>query len=54
VTPEGVADALSRLFAEPHRLSRMGLAAAKLARPEAAERIVEECAALVAPVQGGN
>jgi UDP-N-acetylglucosamine--N-acetylmuramyl-(pentapeptide) pyrophosphoryl-undecaprenol N-acetylglucosamine transferase len=54
VTPEGVAEALSRLFAEPHRLSRMGLAAAKLARPEAAERIVEECAALVAPVQGGN
>jgi len=56
VTAERVAEALSRLFAEPQRLSQMGLAAAKLARPEAAERIVEECAALAAgrgAAQGG-
>jgi len=48
LTPETLADALSRLFAEPGRLSQMGLAAAKLARPEAAEQIVEECSELVA------
>jgi len=54
LTPEGVADALSRLFAEPGRLSQMGLAAAKLARPEAAERIVEECAALAAARGAGR
>ncbi len=46
LTPASVVDALGGLFAEPGRLHAMGLAAAKLARPDAAERIVEECAAL--------
>ena len=47
LAPEAVAGALTRLFSEPGRLSQMGLAATKLARPQAAEQIVEECAALL-------
>jgi len=43
-----LAGALAGLAAAPGRLLEMGAAAAKLARPDAAERIVEECAALVA------
>jgi UDP-N-acetylglucosamine--N-acetylmuramyl-(pentapeptide) pyrophosphoryl-undecaprenol N-acetylglucosamine transferase len=43
-----LAGVLSDLAAAPGRLLEMGAAAAKLARPDAAERIVEECAALAA------
>jgi len=42
-----VAGVLRELLAAPGELSSMSLAAGKLARPDAAERIVEECAALV-------
>jgi len=43
-----LARALSGLFEKPDELAAMGRAAARLARPDAAERIVEECAALLA------
>jgi UDP-N-acetylglucosamine--N-acetylmuramyl-(pentapeptide) pyrophosphoryl-undecaprenol N-acetylglucosamine transferase len=46
LTPARVVETLAGLFREPGRLHAMGLAAAKGARPDAAERIVEECAAL--------
>jgi len=42
-----VAGVLRELLAAPGELSSMSLAAGKLARPDAAERIVAECAALV-------
>jgi len=38
---------LAALFADPPRLASMSRAAAKLARADAAERIVEECATLL-------
>jgi UDP-N-acetylglucosamine--N-acetylmuramyl-(pentapeptide) pyrophosphoryl-undecaprenol N-acetylglucosamine transferase len=44
---DDVAAALGELFAAPERLAAMSRAAAKLARPDAAERIVEECATLL-------
>src|SRR5262249_19355341 len=43
-----LARALSELLAKPEELVAMGRAAARLARPHAAEQIVEECAALLA------
>jgi UDP-N-acetylglucosamine--N-acetylmuramyl-(pentapeptide) pyrophosphoryl-undecaprenol N-acetylglucosamine transferase len=42
-----VAGVLRELLAAPGELSSMGQAAGKLARPDAAERIVAECAELV-------
>ena len=39
---------LNDLFAVPEKLGAMSVAAATLARPDAAERILEDCAALVA------
>jgi UDP-N-acetylglucosamine--N-acetylmuramyl-(pentapeptide) pyrophosphoryl-undecaprenol N-acetylglucosamine transferase len=47
--PDEVARTLNALCAEPERLAAMGRAAARLARPDAAERIVEECANLLPP-----
>jgi len=45
---EALEAALDALFAEPRRLTAMSEAAAKLARPDAAKRIVEDCASLPA------
>jgi len=42
-----VVEAISGAFADPAGLQAMSLRAAKLARPDAAEHIVQECAALV-------
>ena len=47
LTPDDVMGALDELAAQPERLREMGLAAAKLARPDAAERIVDACLALL-------
>jgi len=44
----GLAAEIRDLFAEPALLESMSAAAAKLARPDAAERILEECRGLVA------
>jgi len=41
---ERVANALREIFEDPERLAAMGHSAAKLARPDAAARIVEDCA----------
>jgi len=49
--PDVVAAALLELFAAPERLSAMAAAAEKLARPDAAERIVAVCAARVQGAQ---
>jgi UDP-N-acetylglucosamine--N-acetylmuramyl-(pentapeptide) pyrophosphoryl-undecaprenol N-acetylglucosamine transferase len=43
-----IAVALAELFAVPHQLREMSARAGELARPDAAERIVEECADLIA------
>jgi UDP-N-acetylglucosamine--N-acetylmuramyl-(pentapeptide) pyrophosphoryl-undecaprenol N-acetylglucosamine transferase len=45
--PEALLRELDRLLAAPHTLRAMGEAAGKLARPDAAERVVAECAALL-------
>jgi UDP-N-acetylglucosamine--N-acetylmuramyl-(pentapeptide) pyrophosphoryl-undecaprenol N-acetylglucosamine transferase len=45
---DDVTTSLSMLLRDPARLARMSACAAKLARPDAAERIVEECATLFA------
>ena len=47
-----VAKAITRAFEDPVELEAMGRRAAALARPDAAERIVEECAALLTPTEG--
>jgi UDP-N-acetylglucosamine--N-acetylmuramyl-(pentapeptide) pyrophosphoryl-undecaprenol N-acetylglucosamine transferase len=47
LTPDDVLRSLDELSAQPERLREMGLAAAKLARPDAAERIVDACVALL-------
>jgi UDP-N-acetylglucosamine--N-acetylmuramyl-(pentapeptide) pyrophosphoryl-undecaprenol N-acetylglucosamine transferase len=45
--PDAIARELDRLRADPESLRRMGVAASKLARPDAAERVVEACAELL-------
>jgi UDP-N-acetylglucosamine--N-acetylmuramyl-(pentapeptide) pyrophosphoryl-undecaprenol N-acetylglucosamine transferase len=45
--PSVVADAVTRLFSKPEALQSMSDAAGKLARPRAAEDVVEECLGLV-------
>jgi UDP-N-acetylglucosamine--N-acetylmuramyl-(pentapeptide) pyrophosphoryl-undecaprenol N-acetylglucosamine transferase len=45
-TGEALLDALEELLAAPARLQAMGKAAARLARPDAAERILAECRVL--------
>jgi UDP-N-acetylglucosamine:LPS N-acetylglucosamine transferase len=42
-----VVKAITAAFANPAELQAMSARAAELARPDAAERIVQECAALV-------
>lgn len=49
--PEDVARELFRLLASPETLRAMGEAATKLARPDAAERVIESCAALLPEVR---
>jgi UDP-N-acetylglucosamine--N-acetylmuramyl-(pentapeptide) pyrophosphoryl-undecaprenol N-acetylglucosamine transferase len=46
-TAEALREAIEELVAEPRRLLAMGAAAARLARPDAAERILAACRALV-------
>ena len=41
---ERIAKALREVFEAPEQLAAMGDSAAKLARPDAAARIVEDCA----------
>jgi UDP-N-acetylglucosamine--N-acetylmuramyl-(pentapeptide) pyrophosphoryl-undecaprenol N-acetylglucosamine transferase len=48
LAPQEVAGAIRAAFERPAELQAMGARAAGLARPDAAERIVEECAALIA------
>jgi UDP-N-acetylglucosamine--N-acetylmuramyl-(pentapeptide) pyrophosphoryl-undecaprenol N-acetylglucosamine transferase len=48
LTGDRLAAALRDLFAAPGELQSMSEAAAKLARPDAAEQIIEDCAALLA------
>jgi UDP-N-acetylglucosamine--N-acetylmuramyl-(pentapeptide) pyrophosphoryl-undecaprenol N-acetylglucosamine transferase len=48
LTPEHVVAALEELARAPETLHAMGLAAAKLARPDAAERILDACLAALA------
>jgi UDP-N-acetylglucosamine--N-acetylmuramyl-(pentapeptide) pyrophosphoryl-undecaprenol N-acetylglucosamine transferase len=49
LTAAQLAEELAGLFAAPETLTAMSAAAAKLAHWDAAERIIEDCAALVAP-----
>jgi UDP-N-acetylglucosamine--N-acetylmuramyl-(pentapeptide) pyrophosphoryl-undecaprenol N-acetylglucosamine transferase len=46
-TGEALLEALEKLLADPAQLAAMGAAAARLARPDAAERILAECRALL-------
>jgi UDP-N-acetylglucosamine--N-acetylmuramyl-(pentapeptide) pyrophosphoryl-undecaprenol N-acetylglucosamine transferase len=46
-TGEALGEALGKLLADPARLAAMAAAAARLARPDAAERILAECRALL-------
>lgn len=46
LAPEALARALASAFEKPEELAAMARAAGRLARPDAAERIVDECAAL--------
>lgn len=52
--PRRLAAAVAELAGRPEALQAMSAAASKLARPDAAERIVEECAALLAPHGDGG
>ena len=45
---DAVMQALDELFTRPETLRSMSEAASKLARPDAADRIVDACAALLA------
>jgi UDP-N-acetylglucosamine--N-acetylmuramyl-(pentapeptide) pyrophosphoryl-undecaprenol N-acetylglucosamine transferase len=48
LTGPSLADEIRDLFAEPNRLESMSSAASRLARPDAAERILDECRGLAA------
>ena len=48
LTVERLVEELEALLRDPSRLRRMGESASKLARPEAADRIIEECLSLLA------
>jgi UDP-N-acetylglucosamine--N-acetylmuramyl-(pentapeptide) pyrophosphoryl-undecaprenol N-acetylglucosamine transferase len=51
-TPD-VVRAITGAFANPAELQAMSARAARLARPDAAERIVQECTALVSSTEEG-
>jgi UDP-N-acetylglucosamine--N-acetylmuramyl-(pentapeptide) pyrophosphoryl-undecaprenol N-acetylglucosamine transferase len=48
LSAEGLVKELESLLEDPDRLRRMGENASKLARPEASDRIIEECRSLLA------
>jgi UDP-N-acetylglucosamine--N-acetylmuramyl-(pentapeptide) pyrophosphoryl-undecaprenol N-acetylglucosamine transferase len=48
LTVEGLVEELGALLCDPSQLRRMGENASKLARPEASDRIIEECRSLLA------
>jgi UDP-N-acetylglucosamine--N-acetylmuramyl-(pentapeptide) pyrophosphoryl-undecaprenol N-acetylglucosamine transferase len=48
LTVDGLVGALEALLCDPSQLRRMGENAAQLARPEASDRIIEECRSLLA------
>jgi UDP-N-acetylglucosamine--N-acetylmuramyl-(pentapeptide) pyrophosphoryl-undecaprenol N-acetylglucosamine transferase len=54
LTAEGLVEALEALLGDPSQLRRMGESASKLARPEASERIIEECLSLLAEAGHGG
>jgi UDP-N-acetylglucosamine:LPS N-acetylglucosamine transferase len=45
--------AINSAFEDPEELQAMSARAASLARPDAAERIVQECAALISDSEKG-
>jgi UDP-N-acetylglucosamine--N-acetylmuramyl-(pentapeptide) pyrophosphoryl-undecaprenol N-acetylglucosamine transferase len=48
LTADGLVRELEALLCDPSQLRRMGESASKLARPEASDRIIEECLSLLA------
>ena len=54
LTAEGLVEELEALLCDPSLLRRMGENAAKLARPEASDRIIEECRSLLAEAGDGR
>ena len=48
LTVERLLEELEALLRDPSQLRRMGESASKLARPEASDRIIEECRSLLA------
>jgi UDP-N-acetylglucosamine--N-acetylmuramyl-(pentapeptide) pyrophosphoryl-undecaprenol N-acetylglucosamine transferase len=54
LTADGLVEELEALLCDPSRLRRMGENASKLARPEASNRIIEECRSLLAEAGHGG
>jgi UDP-N-acetylglucosamine:LPS N-acetylglucosamine transferase len=54
LSSEALHQALAELLADPARISEMAARASALARPRAAERIVEACASLLPGSSGGT
>jgi UDP-N-acetylglucosamine:LPS N-acetylglucosamine transferase len=54
LTVETLVEALEALLRDPSQLRRMGENASKLARPEASDRIIEECRSLLATESHGR
>lgn len=54
LTVEGLVEELGALISDPSQLRRMGENASKLARPEASDRIIEECRSLLAETSDGR
>jgi UDP-N-acetylglucosamine--N-acetylmuramyl-(pentapeptide) pyrophosphoryl-undecaprenol N-acetylglucosamine transferase len=54
LSAEGLLRELESLLGDPARLRRMGESASKLARPDASDRIIEECRSLLAAKSDGG
>jgi UDP-N-acetylglucosamine--N-acetylmuramyl-(pentapeptide) pyrophosphoryl-undecaprenol N-acetylglucosamine transferase len=54
LTVERLVEELEALLRDPSQLRRMGESASKLARPEASDRIIEECRSLLATESRGR
>ena len=54
LTVDGLLEELETLLRDPSQLKRMGENASKLARPEASDRIIEECRSLLATEAEGR
>ncbi len=54
LTAEKLVEELEALLSDPSELRRMGENASKLARPEASDRIIEECRSLLAETSDGR